>query len=376
MEYRKLVKNEGPVSLLGFGCMRLPLVPGGQPNEIDVPLAEAMIARAMSAGVNYFDTAYRYIGGNSELFLGNALKKYPRESFKLATKLPMGMIDDTAKGVRIYHEQLERLQTDYFDFYLLHGIKRAGFQKAVDLGLLDYLLQEKIEGKIRHLGFSFHGSYEDFEYILTFRDWDFCQIQLNYMDTEIQAGVRGAQLARERGVPLVIMEPVKGGSLANFNTNAAQAMKDAAPDKSLASWAVRWVAEQPSVAVVLSGMSTMEQVEDNIATFEAYQPLSEEERAIVAGTAEKIRASVRIGCTGCEYCMPCPFGVNIPKNFAVWNEYGMYNNPGSVKWGLSNLKEGGFASACQKCGACEPKCPQGLAIRDGLAAAAAELGAL
>ncbi len=376
MEYRKLVKNEGPVSLLGFGCMRLPLVPGGNPNEIDVTTAEAMIERAMAAGVNYFDTAYRYIGGNSELFLGNALKKYPRSSFKLATKLPMGMIDDTATGVRIYHEQLERLQTEYFDFYLLHGINRAGFQKAVDLGLLDYLIQEKLEGKIRHLGFSFHGSYDDFAYILNYRDWDFCQIQLNYMDAQIQAGVRGAQLARDRGVPLIIMEPIKGGSLANFNVNAAQAMKEAAPDKSLASWAVRWVAEQPSVAVVLSGMSTMEQMEDNIATFENYRPLSEEERAIISSTVEKIRASVRIGCTGCEYCMPCPFGVNIPRNFAIWNEYGMYNNAGSVKWGLSNLKEGEFASACQKCGACEAKCPQGLAIRDGLAALAEELGAL
>lgn len=376
MQYRKLVKNEGPVSLLGFGCMRLPLVANGEPNEIDVPAAEAMIERAMRAGVNYFDTAYRYIGGNSELFLGRTLKKYPRESFKLATKLPMGMIEDTAAGVRIYHDQLERLQTEYFDFYLLHGINRAGFQKAVDLGLLDYLIQEKIEGRIRHLGFSFHGAYEDFEYILTYRDWDFCQIQLNYMDTQIQAGVRGAQLAYARGIPLVIMEPVKGGSLSNFNPNAAQAMKDAAPNKSLASWAVRWVAEQPSVAVVLSGMSTMEQVEDNIETFEEYQPLSAEECKIIADTAEKIRASVRIGCTGCAYCMPCPFGVNIPRSFAIWNEYGMYNNAGSVKWGLSNLKEGEFASACRKCGACEPKCPQGLAIRDGLAAAAAELGAL
>lgn len=376
MEYRNLFKDEGPISLLGFGCMRLPTVAGGEPNQIDEAQADAMIAKAMASGVNYYDTAYGYIGGNSELYLGRALKKYPRESFRIASKLPMGMIDTTERGIEIYHHQFEKLQMEYFDFYMLHGINRSGFQKALDLGLLDFLIEQKAAGKIRHLGFSFHGSYEDFEYIIKYRDWDFCQIQLNYMDTEIQAGVRGAELAKSLNVPLVIMEPVKGGSLANFNAEAAKDMKAAAPDKSLASWAVRWVAEQSSVAVVLSGMSTMEQVEDNLATFSDFQPLNDEERAMIAKTAEKIRASVKIGCTGCEYCMPCPFGVNIPRNFSIWNEYGMYNNPGSVKWGLSNLKEGEFASACQACGVCMTKCPQELDIPGGLAKVVEELGAL
>ena len=376
MEYRKLVKNDSEISLLGFGCMRLPLVKGGKPDEIDEALAEKMIDLAYKSGVNYFDTAYRYIGGNSETFAGRTLQKYPRASFRVATKLPMGMIHDLETGAKIYYDQQARLGLGYIDFYLLHGINRDSFQRAVDLGLVDFLIQKKIEGEIRHLGFSFHGSYEDFEYILSYRDWDFCQIQLNYMDAGIQAGVRGAELAKEKGIPLVIMEPVKGGSLANFAPGAATLMRDYAPDKSLASWAVRWVAKQPSVAVILSGMSTLEQVEDNLATFTDYKPLSDEECEIIDKTAEKIRASVRIGCTGCAYCMPCPFGINIPKNFAVWNEYGMYNNPGSVKWGLSSLKDGEFASNCQKCGLCETKCPQELKIRDALEAAAKELTSL
>ncbi|MBQ3880481.1 MAG: aldo/keto reductase [Oscillospiraceae bacterium] len=374
MEYRRLVKDDGPISLLGFGCMRLPLVPGS--DAVDEAKAAEMIDKAIKSGVNYFDTAYRYLNGNSELFLGKTLKKYPRDSFHLATKLPMGMIHDTETGKKIYHEQFEKLQVEYFDFYLLHGINAESYQRAIDLGLVDYLVEEKKAGKIRHLGFSFHGSYEDFEKIITSRAWDFCQIQLNYMDAEIQAGVKGAKLAEKLGVPLVIMEPVKGGSLANFAPEAAKVMKAAAPDKSLASWAVRWVAKQPSVAVVLSGMSTMEQVEDNLATFSDYKPLSKEEEAIVAETAEKIRASVNIGCTGCQYCMPCPFGVNIPRNFALWNELGMYNNPGGLRFGLAGLKESGFADMCQKCGACEAACPQGLQIRDNLEKVVEALGPL
>ncbi len=373
MEYRRLVKDEGPISLLGFGCMRLPLVPGS--DEVDEEKAAAMIDLAFKSGVNYFDTAYRYLSGNSELFLGRTLKKYPRDSFRIATKLPMGMIHDTETGIKIYHEQFEKLQMEYIDFYLLHGINADSYQRAIDLGLVDFLVGQKKEGKIRHLGFSFHGPYEDFEKIITSRQWDFCQIQLNYMDAEIQAGVKGAQLAKEHNVPLVIMEPVKGGSLANFAPEAAKLMKSAAPDKSLASWAVRWVAQQPSVAVVLSGMSTMEQVQDNLATFSDYKPLTDEELAIVNETADKIRASVNIGCTGCQYCMPCPFGVNIPRNFALWNELGMYNNPGGLRFGLMGIKDS-FATLCQKCGACEAACPQSLPIRDSLEKVAAELGPL
>ena len=360
------------LSRLGMGNMRLPVSRG----KIDRQKARAIIGYAMEQGVNYYDTAYVYHSGESESFLGEALSGYPRDSYYLGTKFYV-MANPNIE--QVFEEQLRKLRTDYIDFYLIHCVNEEtiGAYMAQDRRYMDFLLEQKAKGRIRHIGFSSHGKPETLEKFLNWSDaFEFVQIQLNYLDWTMQNAKRQYEIITEYGLPVWVMEPVRGGALASLTPDARSVLEQAAPGKSAASWALRYAASLPGVMTVLSGMSAMEQVEDNIATFEAYQPLSEEERAIVAGTAEKIRASVRIGCTGCEYCMPCPFGVNIPKNFAVWNEYGMYNNPGSVKWGLSNLKEGEFASACQKCGACEPKCPQGLAIRDGLAAAAAELGAL
>ena len=233
--------------------------------------------------------------------------------------------------------------------------------------LLDEMIRMKEAGKIRNLGFSFHGSYEDFAYILNYRDWDFCQIQYNYMDTDIQAGDRGVALAAERKVPLIIMEPVKGGSLASFAPAAEQIFKDYAPEKSLASWAVRWVAAHPGVAVVLSGMSTEEQVRDNLDTFNHY---------VIDRVIEAIRGSIRNGCTGCAYCMPCPFGVDIPRNFAIWNEYGMYNNAERTKENLARLDAEKWADKCRACGKCEKACPQALPIREDLKRMFAEVSAL
>ncbi|MBE6935379.1 MAG: aldo/keto reductase [Ruminococcaceae bacterium] len=377
MEYRQLYGMKEKPSLLGFGCMRLPLLPGGGRGDIDYDRAQSMIDDAIANGVNYFDTAYGYLDGQSEIFVGKALKKYPRDSFYLASKLPMGQIDSYEKGIEIFNHQFEKLQVEYIDFYMFHGINKTVFtEKVLKFGLLDEMRKMKESGRIRNLGFSFHGSYEDFEYIMNYCDWDFCQIQYNYMDTEIQAGDRGVALAAERKVPLIIMEPVKGGSLASFAPAAEKIFKDYAPEKSLASWAVRWVAAHPGVAVVLSGMSTEEQVKDNLETFNHYVPLNAEEQGVIDQVVAAIRSSIRNGCTGCNYCMPCPFGVDIPRNFSIWNDYGMYNNAGRAKDNLNRLDADKWANKCAECGACEAACPQALPIREDLKKMFAEISAL
>lgn len=233
--------------------------------------------------------------------------------------------------------------------------------------MLDFLIEQQKLGRIRQLGFSFHGEYEEFEEILRYRHWDFCQIQFNYMDADAQAGMRGYHLAEELGVPLVIMEPVKGGSLATLSEEIAARFLAERPDKSIASWAMRWVASLPNCRVILSGMSTEEQLEDNLATFEEAEPLSEREQALVSEVREAIRAKQFVGCTGCAYCMPCPFGVNIPENFAMMNRFTMYGNRERLDRTWEALAQEGRADACKRCGKCEAACPQGLPIRDKLA---------
>lgn len=374
MEYRTMEKLGVSPSLLGFGCMRFPLNPDG---SICEPEAEKMLDTAIKAGVTYIDTAYPYHQGNSEPFLGRVLKKYDRKSFYLATKLPMWDVNSLEDAKRIFQEQLDRLQTDYIDFYLLHCLDKEKWDNTLKLDLIPYMEELQKEGKIRFFGFSFHDEFEVFKTILTYRNWDFCQIQYNYADTDIQAGDRGYSLAEELGVPMVIMEPVKGGALATLPKEVTAAFKDYAPEASTASWALRWVATKPNVKVVLSGMSTPEQVEDNLRTFKSFQPLSLKEKELVAEVANLIKQRTRNGCTGCAYCMPCPFGVNIPKNFHIWNELGMYGNEQRAKQAyFKDLEDKERADKCQKCGKCEEVCPQGISIRENLKEAAKELGAL
>lgn len=351
-------------SMLGFGCMRFPKTADG---AIDEREAERMLDRALEAGVTYIDTAYPYHNGDSEPFVGRVLKKYDRKSFYLATKLPVWKADTLQDAKQIFKEQLERLQTDYVDFYLLHALSKERWDRLLSLGILDYCEELKKQGKIRFLGFSFHDSYEVFEEILTYREWDFCQIQYNYMDTEHQAGDRGYALAEKLGVPMVVMEPVKGGSLAVLPEDIAAMYKEADADASVSSWALRWVGTHPNVKVILSGMSTYEQVEDNLKTFGSFKPLDEKEQELVARVADTIRSRMKNGCTGCRYCMPCPFGVDIPKNFALWNEEAMYGNFAAMKEKYEReLPEGARADRCQKCGACERECPQAIQIRKDL----------
>lgn len=371
MEKRKLEKLGIETSLLGFGCMRFPVTAEG---KIDQPEAEKMLDKAIAAGVNYIDTAYPYHDGESEPLVGRALKKYDRHSFYLATKLPCWKVEKLEDADTIFAEQLTRLQTDYIDFYLMHALNKDSFHKMVEMGTVEKLEGLKAAGKIKYLGFSFHDSYEVFEEIINYREWDFCQIQLNYMDAQEQAGLKGYRLTEEKNIPLVIMEPVKGGSLAAFADDITGKFRALDPNASAASFALRWVGSLPNVKVILSGMSTMEQVEDNLKTFESFKPLSPEESKTIEDIVALIKGRVQNGCTGCRYCMPCPAGVDIPGNFRVWNTYHMYQNYNMVKgnWerGLGDEKQ---AKNCVKCGKCEKACPQKLHIREDLEKVQADL---
>ena len=364
MEYRKFENLGVSPSLLGFGCMRFPQTPDG---NIDEAEAERMLDRALKAGVTYIDTAYPYHNGDSEPFVGKVLKKYDRKSFYLATKLPVWNVKTLDDAKRIFQEQLDRLDVDYVDFYLLHCLDKEKWQNVLNLGIIPYMEELKKEGKIKFFGFSLHDDFETFKTIATYRKWDFCQIQYNYVDTVIQAGDKGYELTQELGIPLVIMEPVKGGSLATLPDSVTEPFKDYKPNASISSWALRWVASKPNVKVVLSGMTTMEQVEDNLSTFENFTPLSLQEKEIVADVATAIKQRTKNGCTGCAYCMPCPFGVNIPQNFRIWNDLSMYENKEQAKRAYFNdLEEDARADHCQKCGKCEEVCPQAMSIRDDL----------
>lgn len=373
MEKRKMTKLGIETSLLGFGCMRFPLTKEG---KIDEQEAERMLDRAIKGGVNYIDTAYPYHNGESELVVGRILQKYDRSSFYLATKLPVWLVNEVSDVDRYFNEQLDKLQTDFVDFYLMHAMNKERWDKMLKMGCVKRLEELKAEGKIKYLGFSFHDSYEVFEEILDYRDWDFCQIQLNYMDAQEQAGLRGYRLAEGKGVPLIVMEPVKGGSLAAFSDDIMDKFKALDGNASAASFALRWVGSLPNVKVILSGMSAMEQVEDNLKTFTDFKPLSEEETTTVNEVTAILRGRVQNGCTGCRYCMPCPAGVDIPGCFNVWNNYHVYRNYDSVKWKWEEEISGRHqAKNCIKCGKCEKVCPQKISIRQDLEKVQADLDA-
>ena len=359
-------------SLLGYGCMRFPV---NKDHTVDEEKAQQLIDRAMEAGVTYYDTAWFYHDGESEPMMGRLLSRYPRESYCLATKMPCAIIDSLEQAKDIFAKQFERLQTDYFDFYLLHSLSGRSWKKMLELGVVDLLEQCHREGKFRWFGFSFHDEYEAFEEILRARDWDFCQIQLNYMDQNIQAGLRGHDLALELGVPLVIMEPVKGGLLAQPPEEVLEPLRALDPDATPSSWAMRWVGSLPGVKVVLSGMGSMEQLEDNLNTFSQFRPLSDEERAAVDETARRLAQRVKNGCTGCRYCMPCPAGVDIPKSFRIWNRMAMYQNYPVTRRDWKGMEAEARPDQCYRCGRCERLCPQHLPIRAQLAQAHAEITA-
>ncbi len=373
MEYREMDKLNVKSSLLGFGCMRFPTKNG----EIDEPEAEKLIDKAIASGVNYIDTAYGYHNGKSEEFTGRVLDKYPRDSYYLATKLPCWLVNSVEDAERIFNEQLTRLNKDHVDFYLLHALNKDRYSKMKELGVVDFVAKLKEQGKIKFFGFSFHDDYSAFENIITDRQWDFCQIQLNFMDTDEQAGLKGYELAKKLGIPLVIMEPVKGGSLARLPEEVYAQLKAENDRYSPAGWALRWVASLDNVKVVLSGMTEMSQVEDNLSVFDPFIPLSEKEKMLMKDTADALRKRVFNGCTGCNYCMPCPAGVNIPYNFSIWNNFGVYSNTWGTIWQWENdIKDEEKAKNCVGCGKCENVCPQKISVRSDLAALQARLDGL
>ena len=361
MEYRELEKLGIKTSLLGFGCMRFPKHRNGKVNE---EKAEEMLDTAYKNGVNYYDTAYIYHDGESERITGHILNKYDRASYYLATKLPVWLVQTLEDAKRIFEDQLKRLDKDYIDFYLLHALNKNEFDRIAKLGVIEYCEELKAAGKIKYFGFSFHDDFSAFSHIIQYRNWDFCQIQYNYMDRNIQAGDKGYELAKQLGIPLIIMEPVKGGTLAKLPKGALKYFNEINPDLSSASFALRWVAAHPNVKVILSGMSNMEQVKDNIENFSPYVPLNQEEMLVINKVGEYLLKRVNNGCTGCSYCMPCPVGVDIPGNFRVWNDYGMYRNKAETGWHWNQgMEEKAKAKNCIECGKCEKVCPQQISIR-------------
>ena len=358
MKKRFFEKTNAETSLLGFGCMRFPVLEDGK--TINEELTFKMLDEAYDRSVNYYDTAYPYHHGESERVLGKWVKTKPRESLFVVSKSPMWNIKEPEDFNRILDEQLSKLQVDYLDFYLLHCLDKEKWEMIQKFDLIGLAEQARKDGKIKRLGFSFHDEYEVFEEILNAHDWDFCQIQFNYMDTQIQAGIKGYELAKSKGIPVAIMEPVKGGQLANVPDEIKDVFQSIHPDWSDASWALRFAASFDNVYCVLSGMSNMEQTLDNLNTFDQFEPLNQEEFAAIAKATELFNARVQVPCTGCSYCMPCPFGVDIPRCFRILNNAFIYNQMESGKKRYASIE--GKAELCQKCGACMVQCPQHIEI--------------
>ena len=375
MQYRTMGKLGIKTSAFGLGCMRFNGAASGD-STIDEAKAISLIRRAIDGGVTYLDTAYVYLGKTSETVLGKALRDGYREKVMIATKMPQEYVHDRAEMEALLESERKKLQTDHIDFYLMHGIDKAGWEYFKSIGAPKFFDDMKAAGKIRYKCFSFHGSYEDYEYILNDWDWDMVQIQLNYMDVDNQAGLKGLKLAGEKGVPVVIMEGLLGGRLAKAPTNV-QALYDAFPVKRTpVEWAFRWLCDHPEVAVVLSGCNEAEQIDDNLRIFDtvAAGVMTAEERKLMEDVRAAYLSRTKIGCTGCRYCMPCPNGVDIPGIFSVWNNVSLYDTNPKWDWNLRQIKEkGAGADKCVACGACEAACPQHLNIIESLQRAWKEL---
>lgn len=352
--------------MLGFGTMRLPQTDPEDSATIDYLKAQEMIDYAMSHGVNYYDTAYTYHKGQSERFIGQALKKYPREDYFLATKMPTWLLKSPEDLPRIFEHQLEKCQVEYFDFYLVHDINKDDYDNFLQYHMYDFLAQKKAEGKIHNLGFSFHDTPELLQQVASSYAWDFAQIQLNYIDWELQNAQRQYEILDELHIPIIVMEPVRGGALATLNPQAVSILKACHPDASPASWALRYAASLPGVLTILSGMSTLEQVVDNVRTLTHAAPLSFQERQVLEQAYTAYRSSLAVPCTNCRYCMDCPAGVDIPKNFTAYNQYWVTKNDIGFLISYRLLGEKKQASACVHCNRCVSLCPQHIHIPDEL----------
>jgi len=395
-EEEKMVLRENPnngdkVSLLGFGCMRWPMIEKDGTRVIDQEAVNEMVDYALAHGVNYFDTSPAYLMGQSEKAAGDALSRHPRESYYIATKLSNFGDRSTEASIKMYQDSFEQLHTDYFDYYLLHAVGRGGskafFDRYVENGMMDFLLAEKAAGRIRNLGFSFHGSQAEFDYFMELHDngqyhWDFCQIEMNYVDWTHADGVRNCNAnylyaeLEKRNIPIVIMEPLLGGRLANVPAEIARKMKEREPDKSIASWAFRFCGTYPGVMCVLSGMTNMEPLKDNLDTFGHFKPLTDEELDFLERMATQMKEYPLVNCTDCKYCMPCPWGLDIPGTFQHYNKaitegtyaqnkqqkhYHKLKNQYLMSYDkvVPTLRQ---ADRCIGCNECLSHCPQNIAI--------------
>ncbi len=348
-------------SLLGFGMMRLP-VTNPKTQEIDEELAVKMIDEAICGGVNYFDTAYCYHEGLSESFAGRALSRYPRDSYYLASKMPSWLVNAPEDVERIFQEQLKRCRTEYFDFYLVHNITENKLERIETLKIHEYLMEMKRQGKIRRLGFSFHDRPEVLRDTVNRYEWEFAQIQLNYLDWEHQQAREQYQILTDAGLPVIVMEPLRGGALVSLCQEALLILHETNPNVSPAGWGLRFVASLPNVLTILSGMSTLEQVQDNIKTLSNFQPLSETEQETLQRALDAYRKASPVPCTACRYCMDCPYGVDIPKTLAIYNHYLFKKASFSFLQECTILGADKLPTHCIGCGKCAKICPQKIEI--------------
>lgn len=364
---REMGKTGEKVSALGFGCMRLPT---RDDQSIDVDEATRMLRFAIDNGVDYVDTAWGYHNGQSEPFVGSALQDGYRDKVNLATKLPSWLIKSREDMDYYLNEQLRRLRTDVIDFYLIHALNRRYWKNLKEHDIFEFMDSALASGRIRHIGFSFHDTLDVFKEIIDSYGWEFCQIQYNFVDTEHQAGLEGLKYAAGKGIGVAVMEPLRGGKLAtNVRDDILSIWNSSGIDRTPAAWALRWVWNDPDVGVVLSGMSTMDQVRENIETAREASPdsMSSSELAIVDKVREEYKKRIKVSCTGCSYCMPCPTGVAIPTCFDFFNDAYMFDSIEDHKKAyLRSVKKENRASLCVECGRCEELCPQNIPIIEQL----------
>lgn len=357
------------LSSLGMGAMRLPTIDGDDA-RIDVEKTKAMVAYAMEHGINYYDTAWGYHDGNSELVMGEALKAYPRDSFYLATKFPGYDLANMPKVKEIFEKQLEKLGVDYFDFYLFHNVCEMNIDAYLDdekYGIYTYLMEQKANGRIKHLGFSAHGNIETMKRFLEKygKDMEFCQIQLNYLDYHFQEAQEKIELLQSYNIPVWVMEPLRGGRLAKLDEDSEKALKALRPKETIPAWAFRFLQSLPEVVVTLSGMSNMEQLQQNIATFEQDQPLTDQEMQTLLGLADEMVKKIALPCTACHYCTShCPMGLDIPTLVSLYNEHAFTGGGFIAPMALSAIPEDKQPSVCVSCRQCEMVCPQQIKVSE------------
>ena len=370
MVYRNFQGNK--LSALGFGAMRLPVIDGDDAN-IDREETFKMVDKAMASGINYYDTAWGYHNGNSELVMGEALSKYPRDSFYVATKFPGYDLSNMPKLKEIFEKQLEKTGMEYFDFYLFHNVCEMNIEQYLDpeYGIFDYLMEQKKNGRIKHLGFSGHGELETLKRFLNAygEHMEFCQIQLNYLDYEFQDAKAKVEMLREKNIPIWVMEPLRGGKLAKLDAESEKELKALRQEEDVPAWAFRFLQSIEGVVMVLSGMSSMEQLEDNLKTFEEEKPLNEKEMETLMGIAKRLEAKKSIPCTACHYCVShCPKGLDIPYLISLYNEHLLTSKDGGMAFiapmALAAISEDKKPASCLHCHSCEKVCPQQIKISD------------